>query len=177
MTGVGTFASGTGAVTLTGDVATASGKDLHRTGAGTFASGTGAVTLNGEVAIASGMDVHMTGRSLGVSTGQLKEGLGSAAVYTAADGELQQQAGLCGTLSPQQYEQEASLAGSASLAAAGDTHQSLSVATAVVSAVRVHHRRIENGECADAHSLDWLSLCPRSLIVSIGQLRGFVLRS
>ena len=40
-----TFSTGTGAVTLNGDVAIASDKDLHMTGAGTFASGTGAVTM------------------------------------------------------------------------------------------------------------------------------------
>ena len=58
MTGAGTFAPGTGAVTLNGDTAlngdstVASGKDFHMTGAGTFASGTGQVTLNGDVATA-----------------------------------------------------------------------------------------------------------------------------
>mmetsp|Transcript_105696 Transcript_105696/g.252116 ORF Transcript_105696/g.252116 Transcript_105696/m.252116 type:complete len:704 (+) Transcript_105696:55-2166(+) len=48
-----TITSGTGAVTLNGDVTVATGKNLHMTatGAGTFQTGTGAVSLNGNVQV------------------------------------------------------------------------------------------------------------------------------
>ena len=46
---------------------------------------------------------------------------------------------------------------------------SLNVASAVQSAGCVHHRRVD-GDCADAHISDCLSIRPRSLIVSTGQL-------
>ena len=95
----------------------------------------------------------------------------SAAVYNAAPEEVKQQAGPCGKPTLQHYKQEASLAGSASLAAAGDLLQSFNVARAVVSTGCVHHRRVENSDCDDAHISDSLSIRPRSLIVNIGQLR------
>ena len=41
-----------------------------------------------------------------------------------------------------------------------------------MSAGRVHNRRVEKHACADAHSLDCLSICPRSFIVCTGQLEG-----
>ena len=49
-------------------------------------------------------------RRLIVSTGQLKDGLCSRVGCTAADGEMKQQTGLCGTLTFKQYKQEASMA-------------------------------------------------------------------
>ena len=49
-------------------------------------------------------------RSLIVSAGQLKEGLCSAAGYTAADEEIKQQAGPCDTLTLQHYKQGSSVA-------------------------------------------------------------------
>lgn len=50
-----TFTTGTGAVTLSGDVEVASGKNLHMvaSGTGTFQTGTGAVTLNGDTGVAT----------------------------------------------------------------------------------------------------------------------------
>ena len=61
--GSGSFSSGTGAVTLGGDVTIASGKDINMSGASTFKSGTGDVTLNGDVTIDSGKDINMSGTS------------------------------------------------------------------------------------------------------------------
>ena len=69
------------------------------------------------------------------------------------------------------YKQEASLAESASLVTAGDMLKSLNVASAVESVGCVHHGGVENGDCADTHISDWLSICPRSLRVSFGQLK------
>ena len=71
-------------------------------------------------------------RSLIVSTGQLEVGLCSATGYTAADEKFTQQAVPCGTLTLQQYKQEASLAECASLAAAL-TRSSLSMLPALSS--------------------------------------------
>ena len=89
--------------------------------------------------------------------------------YIAADGELPQQAGLCGTLTFQRYKQEAPLAGSASLAAAGDRLQSFKCC-----------RRRRVGELrAPSQCRGWrlcrrmlvrvVSLRPRNLLVNIGQ--------
>ena len=76
--------------------------------------------------------------------------------------------GPCGTLSLQPCRQEASLARSASLAAAGGGLQSFNVAGALVSASCVHHRRAENGDCAVARISDWLGIYPGSFIVGAG---------
>ena len=68
---------------------------------------------------------------------------------------MKQQAGPCDTLTLKHYKQEASVAESASLAAASDLAKSLNVASAVESACRVHHRRVENFICSDACVSVW----------------------
>jgi len=57
ISGANTFTTGTGAVTLAGDVTVSSGKDIGMSGASTFTSGTGAIALNGDITVAAGKDI------------------------------------------------------------------------------------------------------------------------
>jgi fibronectin-binding autotransporter adhesin len=59
--GSGTFGTGTGAVSLNGDVTIANGKNFTQSGSGTFSSGTGAVTFNGSVSIVTGKTLTIGG--------------------------------------------------------------------------------------------------------------------
>ena len=70
-----------------------------------------------------------------------------------------------------QCKQEASLAECASLAAAGDLFKSPNVAGTVESADHVHHRGVEDGDCAGTRMSDWPSIFPRSLVPCTGQLK------
>jgi len=61
ISGANTFTTGTGAVSLNGDVTVAAGKDIGMSGAATFTTGTGAISLNGDVTVAANKDIGMSG--------------------------------------------------------------------------------------------------------------------
>lgn len=61
ISGANAFTTGTGAVTVKGDMSIDAGKDFDMSaGAGTFATGTGAISLNGDMTIAAGADIGVS---------------------------------------------------------------------------------------------------------------------
>ena len=71
MTGAGTFGTGTGAVSINGDLTIASGKAFAMTGAGTFGTGTGAVTLNGNTTVPTGKNFAVVDGAVGLGSGAI----------------------------------------------------------------------------------------------------------
>jgi len=69
VSGANTFTTGTGAVTIKGDMSIDAGKDFDMSaGAGTFATGTGAVSLDGDSTVAAGKVLYIRDASQSIAS-------------------------------------------------------------------------------------------------------------